>query len=178
VDNSNLPAASSTATFGVETPITLDQLKARLVKLGNTVKVLSKNKSGLFLPAKYYPVNIDGAFAQIYVFTSAEQAQGAAATVDSDGFVVGVTPTQLVNVNWTGWPAFFRSGDMIAVFVTEKGPNAHVARDKRVFSALKSIFGPPFIGGQTAPASLATGTPVPSGSHPSTSTPSSTTTGG
>ncbi len=175
VDNTHAPEATASieATLGVETPITVAQLRARLAKLGHKATPLGLNKSGLFLPARYYPFDIDGAFAQFYVFKSAGEAKGAAKTVDAGGFVIGATPQTLVNVNWTGWPAFFRSGDMIVIFVTEKGPKAHKVRDAKIFSVLNSIFGPPFIGGRTAPKSV-----VPTSSPAATSTPSSGTTGG
>jgi hypothetical protein len=113
-------------------------------------------QSGLFLPAKYSPMTVDGAFLQAYRFGNVKEAKGAAGTVDAGGFILGSTPDQLINVNWTGWPAFFRSGDVIAIFVTEKGKDAHTARDKRVFEALKGILGNPFMGGQLPPPGLLT----------------------
>jgi hypothetical protein len=157
VDNTNKkPAASVEQTLGVETTITVPQLRGALAAQGLKVKAEALNKSGLFLPAKFYPTTADGAFIQVYKFKNAKEAKGAAGTVEAGGFVLGATPDTLVNVNWTGWPAFFRSGDVIVIFVTEKGKGAHVARDTKVFKALQKTLGAPFMGGQTPPPGLDT----------------------
>ena len=109
---------------------------------------------------------VDGAFLQTYRFKSAAKPRGRRAPSRPTATFSAPRPTQSVNVNWTGWPAFFRSGDLVVIFVTEKeGENA--ARDKRVYAALKGVFGEPFIGGDTPPASLHTSaTPTATGTVP------------
>ena len=116
----------------------MSQLAEKLKASGVKVVQVPTKQSGLFIPAKYLPLDGDGAFVQTYRFKSAKEAKGAAGTVDADGYVLGATPERSINVNWTGWPAFFRSGDLVVIFVTEKG-KANAARDKRVYSALKSV---------------------------------------
>ncbi len=114
---------------------------------------------------------------QTYRFKSRGEAKGAAGTVEAGGYVLGATPDQRVNVNWTGWPAFFRSGDLVVIFVTDKG-TAKAARDKRVYSALKGIFGEPFMGGNTPPPSAhTTATPAATGTAPATGSAPATGTG-
>lgn len=169
VDNTLVEEPKSVeTTLGIETTVTVGQLTRQLEAAGLKVEKIPTEQSGLFLPATYLPLDVDGAFLQTYRFKSAAEAKGAAGTVEADGYVLGATPEQSVNVNWTGWPAFFRSGDMVVIFVTEKeGENA--ARDKRVYAALKGVFGEPFIGGDTPPASLHTSaTPTATGTVPST----------
>lgn len=177
VDNTNAkPAKSAEATLGIDATVTIDKLTKKLEKSGLTVVSVPTKRSGLFLPAKYIPLTVDGAFLQAYKFKSVGEAKGAAATVDAGGYVLGATPDMLINVNWTGWPAFFRSGDLVVIFVTEKG-KTNAARDKRVYEALKSALGDPFIGGNTPPpaahgggSSAATRTPSATGSAPATGT--------
>jgi hypothetical protein len=171
VDNTNVePPKSVEATLGVETTITVGQLTKTLKAAGLKVVEIPTKESGLFLPAEYHPLEVDGAFLQTYRFKSRGEAKGAARTVEADGYVLGATPDQRVNVNWTGWPAFFRSGDLVVIFVTDKG-TAQAARDKRVFAALKGVFGEPFMGGNTPPPSQhASATPAATVSAPATST--------
>lgn len=169
VDNTNAqPPKSTDTTLGIETALTVAQLTQQLESTGlKAVKAPTKG-AGLFIPAKYQPLTVDGAFVQTYRFDKVSEAKGAAGTVDQDGFVLGATPDQLVNVNWTGWPAFFRSGDLVVIFVTEKG-SKHYARDKRVYQALKGILGNPFMGGNTPlPSAHTSGSPAATGSVPAT----------
>ncbi len=177
VDNTLVEEPKSVeATLGIETTVTVGQLTKQLEAAGLKVEEIPTDQSGLFIPAAYLPLDVDGAFLQTYRFKSATEAKGAAATVEADGYVLGATPDQSVNVNWTGWPAFFRSGDLVVIFVSEKGTE-NAARDKRVYAALTEVFGEPFIGGNTQPASLhtsatpaATGTVPATGSAPATGT--------
>ncbi len=174
VDNSAVEETKSAeATVGSEAMISVKDLKAKLEGSGLTVKSEGTDRSGLFIPAEYEPLVADGAFIQVYRFKSAGEARGAARTVDAGGYVLAPTPDQLVNVNWTGWPAFFRSGDLVVIFVTEKGA-ANAARDKRVYAALIDALGYPFIGGNTPPpaahGSAATSTPSATGSATGTGT--------
>jgi hypothetical protein len=157
VDNT-VPKPSVEPTLGVETTITVAQLGKKLQAQGLKVTVDTTKKSGLFLPAKYGPMTVDGAFVQTYRFISRGEAKAAAKTVTEGGFVLDAAPGQPIIVNWTGWPAFFRSGDLIVVFSTAKDKNAQVARDKRVFEALQTILGGPFSGGQSVtPEALLSG---------------------
>jgi hypothetical protein len=175
VDNTDVkPPKSVAATLGIETTITVSQLSKKLEADGLKVARVPTKQSGLFIPAKYLPLTADGAFVQTYRFKSTGEAKGAAGTVEAGGYVLGATPDMRVNVNWTGWPAFFRSGDLVVIFVTEKG-KADAARDKRVYEALKSVLGAPFMGGNTPPPSAhtsgtpaATRTPSATGSAPAT----------
>ena len=155
VDNTNVEAtASVTATLGIEAMITVEELAEKAEEQGLSVAMAPTKKSGVFLPAEYSPMRMDEALVQVYRFKNPREANWAAATVDMDGFVLDAAPDRPVTVNWTGWPAFFRSGDLIVIFVTEKGKGAHIKRDKRVFEALKIILGEPFTGGQSSPESL------------------------
>ena len=167
VDNTKAqPQKSVEPTLGLDAVITVDELSQRLQSQGlKTTKARVKG-SGLFLPATYQPLNVDGTFVQVYRFKSVGEARGAAATVDQGGFILGATPDQLVNVNWSGWPAFFRRGDLIVIFVTEKG-SKNAARDKSVYGALKGILGNPFTGGNTPlPSTHTSGSPAATGSVP------------
>lgn len=147
-------ATSTASVLGRETTITVSQLKARLEASGLKVAPVPYKNDGIFKPAKISVLNVDGNNVQVYKFRDAVQSLGAARTVDKDGFVVGYTPDQLISLNWAGWPAFFRSGDIIVVFITAKGADAKPARDKQIFKALVSILGEQFTGGQVAPPSL------------------------
>lgn len=175
VDNTNVEASKSAeTTLGIEATITVSQLITKLESAGLKVVQVPTKRSGLFIPATYLPLTVDGAFVQTYRFKNRGEAKGAAGTVDAGGYVLGATPDQLVNVNWTGWPAFFRSGNLVVIFVTEKG-SAHAARDKRVYNVLKLLLGGPFMGGNTPPPSAhtsgtpaATGTPSATGLAPPT----------
>lgn len=171
VDNTGVEATKSVdATLGVDTVISVKKLTTALKAQGLDVAEVPTDRSGLFIPAKYVPMTADGAFLQLYKFESAGEAKGAAGTVDAGGFVMGATPDTLVNVNWTGWPAFFRSGDLIVIFVTEKGKK-NAARDLRVYKALNKAMGAPFMGGNTPPPSAHTGgTPAASATLAATST--------
>ena len=139
-------SAAAAAVRGIETPLTVGGLVKKLEAAGLKVKRPGAQRRGLFLPATYEPITIDALFVQTYRFADAGEARGAASTVDTDGAVLGATPDQLVNVNWTGGSAFFRSGELIAIFVAEKPVAKHLARDTRVYKVLKKIMGKPFAG--------------------------------
>lgn len=151
-------SAAATSSAGVplgrETSVTAGELISSLRASGLNASVLPYNKKGVFQPADLTVVKVNGNNVQLYRFRDNQQAYGAAKTVENDGFVVGYTPDQSVTVNWAGWPAFFRSGDLIVVFITAKDAQANPARDTKIFKALEKIFGPPFSGGQTMPKSI------------------------
>jgi len=168
---STASTSTASATLGKEATITVTELASKLRAEGLKVSVVRHDKSGVFKPATLQVLNVDGSNVQTYRFKDAKQGLGAARTVENDGFVLGYTPSQYVTVNWAGWPAFFRSGNLIVIFITGKDAKADVARDKRVFDALVSVFGPPFIGGQTAPASLSKPTTSTTVSVPATGAP-------
>jgi hypothetical protein len=139
-------AAAKAAIRGVDTSLTVSQLVKKLDAAGLSASRPGATKTGLFLPAKYEPIQVDGAFVQTYKFKSGREALGAASTVTTNGAVLGATPEQLVTVNWTGKPAFFRSGDLIVIFVSQLPESKHLARDTTVYQALKKIMGKPFAG--------------------------------
>lgn len=168
VDNTNVVESTSSveATLGIETTITVGQLKKKLTAAGLKVKSINIHKGGLFLPAKFNPISVDEMFVQTYRFKNKREAKGAAGTVEADGYILGATPTQPINVNWTGRPAFFRSGDLIVIFVSEKVTSA---KGTRVFKALKAILGEPFMGGIEPLPSTHPGSTAPStGTAPAT----------
>jgi hypothetical protein len=153
-------SAAAGTVRGITTTITVSQLVAKLNAAGLKTSRPGTTKKGLFLPAKYEPINVDTSFVQTYRFTSSEQAQGAAATVSTDGVTLAATPQQLVNVHWSGMPAYFRSGDMIVIFVSSKPPAKYLARDTRIFNALKATMGKPFAGTfLDSPGATSTATP-------------------
>jgi hypothetical protein len=160
VEASAAAAAAAAAVKGIDSSLTVGQLVTKLNAAGVTTSRPGAIKTGLFLPAKYEPIAIEKAFVQTYKFASAKEALGAASTVTTDGAVLGSTPDQLINVNWTGQPAYFRSGDLIVIFVSEKPASKHLARDTRVFNALKAIMGKPFAGTfLDSPGATSTATP-------------------
>ncbi|NTU71480.1 MAG: hypothetical protein HGB10_06640 [Coriobacteriia bacterium] len=164
VDNTKSEAtASVAATLGVDTMMTVADFKKKLSAEGVKVKEEPTDRSGLFIPATYIPMTVDGAFLQVYRFKSGPEANAAARTVDAGGYILGATPEQRINVNWTGWPAFFRQGDLVVIFVTEKG-DKYAKRDKAVYTALKKVLGAPFMGGNTPPASHSGASSTTSGS--------------
>lgn len=174
VDNTNVVESTSSvdATLGIEATLTVGQLTKRLKTAGFKVKAINVHKGGLFLPAKFNPISVDGLFVQTYRFKNKREAKGAAGTVEADGYVLGATPSQPINVSWTGRPAFFRSGDLIVIFVSEKNGSA---RGQRVFKALKAILGDPFMGGiEPLPSKHPGSTPPATGTPPATTSVTST----
>ena len=154
-------AATAAAVRGIDTSLTVTQLVQKLSDAGLTVKRPGAVKTGLFLPATYEPIDIDGAFVQTYIFKNGREAHGAASTVTTNGAVLGSTPDQLINVNWTGSPAFFRSGQLIVIFVSQSPASKHLVRDTRVFNALKTTMGKPFAGTfLDSPGATSTATPL------------------
>ena len=154
-------SAAAAAIRGSETPLTVTELVSKLKAEGFNTKRLATTTSGLFLPAKYEPITVDKSFVQTYYFKNAVEAQGAASTVDTDGAVLGATPDQLINVHWSGQSAFFRSGRLVVIFVSQKPAATHLARDTRVYSAFKAIMGKPFAGTfLDSPGATSTATPL------------------
>ena len=152
---------AAAAVRGIDTPLAVTDLVAKLNAAGLKTTRPGSSQSGLFLPAKYEPIMVAASFVQTYRFKSAGEARGAASTVDTDGAVLGATPDQLVNVHWTGQPAFFRSGPLIVIFVSGKPPAKSLARDTRIFNELKTIMGKPFAGTfLDSPGATSTATPL------------------
>jgi hypothetical protein len=139
-------AAAKAAIRGIDTSLTIAQLVSKLDAAGITAKRPGAVRAGLFLPAKYEPIDANGAFVQTYKFKNGREAFGAASTVTTNGAVLGSTPEQLITVNWTGKPAFFRSDDIIVIFVSQQPESKYLARDTAVYKALKKIMGKPFAG--------------------------------
>ena len=174
VDNTNVVESTSSvdATLGIEATLTVGQLTKRLRASGHKVKAIDVHKGGVFLPAKFNPISVDGLFVQTYRFKNKREAKGAAGTVEADGYILGATPNQPINVSWTGRPAFFRSGDLIVIFVSEKNGSA---RGQRVFKALKTILGDPFMGGiEPLPSKHPGSTPPATATPPATTSVTST----
>jgi hypothetical protein len=139
-------AAAKAAVRGIDTSLTIAQLVRKLNEAGLTATRPGAVKTGLFIPAKYEPITVNGAFVQTYKFVNGREAFGAASTVTTNGAVLGSRPDTLITVNWTGSPAFFRSDDIIVILVSQKPESKYLKRDTAVFKALKKIMGKPFAG--------------------------------
>ena len=86
VDNTLVSEPKSVeATLGIETTVTVGHLTLELEAAGLKVDESPTEKVGLFNPATYLPLDVDGAFLQTYRFKSAAEAKGAAQTVEADG---------------------------------------------------------------------------------------------
>jgi hypothetical protein len=153
-------SAAAAAVRGTETSVTVSQLISRLTAASLETTSPGVQKTGLFLPAKYVPLVVGGVYVQTYKFKNPGEARGAASTVDTNGAVLGATPDTLVNVPWTGQPAFFRASDLIVIFVSRKPASKNLVQDTKVFKALESILGKPFAGTfGDSPAATSTATP-------------------
>ena len=160
VEASAAAAAAAVAERGIDTTLSVTQLVAKLRAAGLKTTRPGSKRPGLFLPAKYEPLVVDASLVQTYRFKDTREARGAASTVDTDGAVLGATPTTLVNVPWTGKPGFFRSGRLVVIFVSQRPLAKHRKRDTRVFNALETIMGKPFAGTfGDSPAATSTATP-------------------
>lgn len=69
---------------------------------------------------------------QVFTFPNSDAAAMAAATVSPDGATIGTT-----SVLWVAPPHFYRSGNLIALYV---------GWDEKTISALRAALGNPFAG--------------------------------
>ena len=76
---------------------------------------------------------LNGEELQVYEYPAMEAAEAEAASVSGDGSMLGTAV-----FDWTSTPHFFRSGNLIVVYVGE---------NQSVIQALQSLLGTQFAGG-------------------------------
>ena len=110
----------------------VDSLLATLQGAGLNVSTGGDASQSFFsVPGKVLLLNGDE--LQVYEYPSPEAAEADAGSVSADGSTVGATM-----VDWISTPHFFRSGNMIIIYV---GAN------QDILQALKSLLGSQFAGG-------------------------------
>jgi hypothetical protein len=122
------PAGGETQATGS----TVDTLLASLQSAGLAAAKGGDVSSSFFsVPGKVLLLN--GEELQVYEYAAPEAADADASSVSADGGTVGSAM-----VDWISTPHFFRSGNVILIYVGEN-PTA--------LQALKSLFGTQFAGG-------------------------------
>jgi hypothetical protein len=122
------PASGGSTTTGSA----LDSLLATLQGAGLNASVGEDVSPALFSVAGKR-LTLNGEELQVYEYPSAEAAQADAGSVAADGSSVG---TKMID--WISTPHFFRSGNMILIYVGE---------NQTVLQTLQSLLGAQFAGG-------------------------------
>jgi len=112
--------------------ITLDSLLATLQSAGLGAQVVG-DVSQAFFSAAGKSLQLNGEELQVYEYPAPEAAEAEAALVAADGSSVGAT-----KVNWISTPHFFRSGNLIVIYIGE---------NPAVLQGLQSLLGAQFAGG-------------------------------
>ena len=118
-----------------ESPVTgsaLDSLLATLHGAGMDASVGGEVPKSFFSVAGKVLL-LNGEELQVYEYPAMEAAEAEAASVSADGSMLGTAV-----FDWTSTPHFFRSGNLIVVYVGE---------NQSVIQALQSLLGAQFAGG-------------------------------
>lgn len=111
---------------------TYEQLVERLRDRGEEpVRVGEVEPPYFDVPGRVLALN--GADIQVFEYADAGSARDQAATISSDGSIIGATL-----ITWMGEPHFFHSGRLIVLYVGE---------DPGVLDLLEATLGPPIAGG-------------------------------
>lgn len=110
----------------------VDGLLATLQGAGLETQIIGDVTQAFFtVPGKRMLLNEEE--IQVYAYSAPETAESEAAAVSADGNSVGTTV-----VDWISTPHFYRSGNLIVIYVGE---------NQTVLQVLQSVLGNPFAGG-------------------------------